>query len=106
MGNDTGFLEHSKQDVPRRPIAERIKDFREYDVHYSESEIRVQASRCMDCGIPFCHNGCPLGNQIPDWNDLVYRGHWRKLWILFTVPIIFQNLLVVSAQLRVRNLVF
>ena len=78
MGNDTGFLEHSKQNVPRRPIAERIKDFREYDVHYSESEIKVQASRCMDCGIPFCHNGCPLGNQIPDWNDLVYRGHWQE----------------------------
>ena len=77
MGNDTGFLEHSKQNVPRRPIAERIRDFREYDVHYSESEIKVQASRCMDCGIPFCHMGCPLGNMIPDWNDLVYRDQWQ-----------------------------
>jgi glutamate synthase (NADPH/NADH) small chain len=78
MGKDTGFLEHAKQDVPRRPIPERVRDFREYDVHYSEQEIRTQASRCMDCGIPFCHTGCPLGNQIPDWNDLVYRGNWKE----------------------------
>ena len=78
MGKDTGFLEVEKQPVPRRAIAERVQDFREYDKSYSIPDIRKQASRCMDCGVPFCHTGCPLGNLIPDWNDLVYRGHWRE----------------------------
>lgn len=78
MGKDTGFLEFEKENVPRRPIAERLLDYREYDVLYKESDIRQQAARCMDCGVPFCHTGCPLGNMIPDWNDLVYRGHWKE----------------------------
>ena len=78
MGKDTGFLEFEKENVPRRPIAERLLDYKEYDVHYQEPDIRQQASRCMDCGIPFCHTGCPLGNMIPDWNDLVYRGRWKE----------------------------
>ena len=78
MGKDTGFLEFEKENVPRRPIEERVLDYKEYDELYSESAIRQQASRCMDCGIPFCHTGCPLGNMIPDWNDLVYRGHWKE----------------------------
>ena len=78
MGKDTGFLEFEKQDVPRRPIAERLLDYQEYDELYTEPAIRQQAARCMDCGIPFCHSGCPLGNLIPDWNDLVYRGHWKE----------------------------
>lgn len=78
MGKDTGFLEFKKQLPPLRPIKERVKDFREYDTFSSDSEIMQQASRCMDCGIPFCHMGCPLGNMIPDWNDLVYRGNWQE----------------------------
>ena len=77
MGKDTGFLEHEKQNQPRRPVEERVGDYKEYDLHYPESDLKVQASRCMDCGIPFCHTGCPLGNLIPDWNDLVYRGAWK-----------------------------
>ena len=77
MGKDTGFIEFEKQAVPRREIHERVKDFREYDLNYSDNDIRQQASRCMDCGIPFCHMGCPLGNMIPDWNDLVYRDQWQ-----------------------------
>ena len=78
MGKDTGFLEFEKENAPRRPIAKRVLDYKEYDFLYGESAIRQQASRCMDCGIPFCHTGCPLGNLIPDWNDLVYRGHWKE----------------------------
>lgn len=78
MGKDTGFLEFEKENVPRRPISERVLDYKEYDLLYKEPNIRQQAARCMDCGIPFCHTGCPLGNMIPDWNDLVYRGHWKE----------------------------
>ena len=78
MGKDTGFLEFHKQLPPLRPIKERVRDFREYDNFSSDSQIRQQASRCMDCGVPFCHMGCPLGNMIPDWNDLVYRGNWQE----------------------------
>jgi NADPH-dependent glutamate synthase beta chain and related oxidoreductases len=77
MGKDTGFIEYEKKAVPRREIQERVQDFREYDLNYSDNDIRQQASRCMDCGIPFCHMGCPLGNMIPDWNDLVYRDQWQ-----------------------------
>ena len=78
MGKDTGFIEIEKQAVPRRAVAERVRDFREYDAPFEVPDLRKQAARCMDCGIPFCHTGCPLGNMIPDWNDLVYRGHWRE----------------------------
>ncbi len=60
-----------------RPVAERILDWREVYVRYPEAALKDQAARCMDCGIPFCHTGCPLGNLIPDWNDLVYRDRWR-----------------------------
>ncbi|MGH7917076.1 MAG: glutamate synthase subunit beta, partial [Candidatus Binataceae bacterium] len=62
----------------RRPVRERLKDWREYELKMPEEDLRHQGARCMDCGIPFCHKGCPLGNIIPDWNDLVYRGHWRE----------------------------
>ena len=77
MGKNTGFIEFEKQDVPRREIKERIQDFQEYDLNFSDPDIRRQASRCMDCGVPFCHMGCPLGNLIPDWNDMVYRDQWE-----------------------------
>ncbi|MDP7462921.1 MAG: glutamate synthase, partial [SAR324 cluster bacterium] len=78
MGKDTGFIEIEKQAVPRRAVAERVQDFREYDAPFEIPDLRKQAARCMDCGIPFCHTDCPLGNMIPDWNDLVYRGHWKE----------------------------
>ena len=77
MGKVTGFLEIQRQKPPVRPIAERIRDWREVPLPYQESALREQTARCMDCGIPFCHQGCPLGNLIPDWNDLVYRDRWR-----------------------------
>jgi len=77
MGKATGFIEHDRVKPPARPAAERIGDFRHVYYAYPADELTRQASRCMDCGIPFCHQGCPLGNLIPDWNDLVYRDNWR-----------------------------
>ena len=78
MGKITGFLEISRELPPRRPIAERLKDWRELEGKLPEDKLQAQGARCMDCGIPFCHKGCPLGNIIPDWNDLVYRDRWRE----------------------------
>jgi len=78
MGKPTGFLEIKRRLADKRPVAERIKDWREVHRQFPEEEVRAQGARCMDCGIPFCHKGCPLGNIIPDWNDLVYRNRWRE----------------------------
>ena len=77
MGKPTGFIEIHRKKHPTRPVAERIHDWREVYLPYPQPVLEGQAARCMDCGIPFCHQGCPLGNLIPDWNDLVYRDRWR-----------------------------
>jgi glutamate synthase (NADPH/NADH) small chain len=77
VGDITGFLKYDRHLPPRRPVAVRIQDWREVYEPSDEAVTRQQASRCMDCGIPFCHNGCPLGNLIPEWNDLVYRDEWQ-----------------------------
>jgi len=78
MGNPTGFLEIARVTPARRPVQERIHDWQEVYKDFPEDQLKAQASRCMDCGIPFCNQGCPLGNIIPDWNDLVYRGSWNE----------------------------
>src|ERR1700687_438203 len=78
MGKITGFLEFERQLPARRPIDERLHDWRELEGKHPEETLQKQAARCMDCGIPFCHKGCPLGNIIPDWNDLIYRGRWQE----------------------------
>jgi len=78
MGKITGFMEIKRETSQRRPVRERVRDWREYELKLPEERLREQGARCMDCGIPFCHKGCPLGNIIPDWNDLVYRGRWRE----------------------------
>jgi glutamate synthase (NADPH) small chain len=78
MGKVTGFMEHTRETPERRPPAERIKDWFEIYLPFPEDKIRTQGARCMDCGVPFCHTGCPLNNIIPDWNDLVYRGRWKE----------------------------
>ncbi len=78
MGKVTGFLEIERKERPYAPVSERVRHFREFVQPLSEQETRDQAARCMDCGIPFCHEGCPVNNQIPDWNDLVYRDHWEE----------------------------
>ena len=77
MGKVTGFKEYTREMPARRPVVERIDDYLEVYQEFPESKLRVQAARCMDCGVPFCHTGCPLSNIIPDWNDLVYRDRWR-----------------------------
>ena len=78
MGKVTGFIEIDRQDRKYKPAADRIRHYEEFVIPLSEEATRNQAARCMNCGIPFCHNGCPVNNQIPDWNDLVYEGDWRR----------------------------
>ena len=78
MGKPTGFLELDRADRTYKPADERVKHYKEFVVPLAEGDVKKQASRCMDCGIPYCHNGCPVNNQIPDWNDLVYHGDWKQ----------------------------
>jgi glutamate synthase (NADPH/NADH) small chain len=78
VGKVTGFIEIDRHKQPTRPVSERLKDWREVYLPYPAQALRDQGARCMDCSIPFCHQGCPLGNLIPDWNDLVYRDRWRE----------------------------
>jgi glutamate synthase (NADPH/NADH) small chain len=77
MGKVTGFMEHTREVPTRRPVEERVNDWFEIYQPYSYEKVRTQGARCMDCGIPFCHTGCPLNNIIPDWNDFAYRDRWR-----------------------------
>src|SRR5438094_7871850 len=77
MGKNTGFMEYTRELPQRRPVTERVNDFLEIYKPFPEDNIREQGARCMDCGVPFCHNGCPVNNIIPDWNDLVFRGRWK-----------------------------
>jgi len=78
MGKPTGFLEITRDDHGYAPVEERVKHFHDFIIPLPEPKVREQAARCMDCGIPYCHRGCPVHNIIPDWNDLVYRGNWRE----------------------------
>jgi glutamate synthase (NADPH/NADH) small chain len=78
MGKVTGFLEIERSDRGYAPAGDRVRHYREFAIPLSEEANRDQAARCMDCGIPYCHTGCPVNNQIPDWNDLVYRGEWQR----------------------------
>src|SRR6202161_322316 len=77
MGKVTGFVEYTRETPSRRPPAQRINDWFEVYQDFPEDKVRTQGARCMDCGIPFCHTGCPVNNIIPDWNDLVYRDRWK-----------------------------
>jgi glutamate synthase (NADPH/NADH) small chain len=77
MGKVTGFMEYARELPARRPVAERINDYFEVYRPFPEDKVRDQGARCMDCGIPFCHTGCPVNNIIPDWNDLIYRDRWK-----------------------------
>lgn len=79
MGDPNGFLKHTSRELPiRRPVPLRLMDWKEVYEDFSSDTLKSQASRCMDCGIPFCHNGCPLGNLIPEWNDLIHKDRWRE----------------------------
>ena len=77
MGKPTGFMEFDRELPQRRPIAQRVNDWFEIYQDFPEDKLKAQGARCMDCGVPFCHNGCPVNNIIPDWNDLVYQGRWK-----------------------------
>ena len=78
MGKPTGFMEFERVSEGYAPVEQRLKNYREFVAHLSDEEAKQQSARCMDCGIPFCNNGCPVNNIIPDWNDLVYRGNWKQ----------------------------
>jgi len=78
MGKPTGFMEFQRVSEGYAPVEQRVKDYREFVAHLTDAEAKQQGARCMDCGIPFCNNGCPVNNIIPDWNDLVYRGNWKE----------------------------
>ena len=78
MGKVTGFLEYERHDRPYQPADQRLKNWREFVVPLAEDDLKAQGARCMDCGIPFCHQGCPVNNIIPEWNDLVYKSEWRQ----------------------------
>jgi len=78
MGKATGFVEYARELPQRRPVTERVNDWFEIYQDFPEEKIQKQGARCMDCGVPFCHNGCPVNNLIPDWNDLIYRGRWQE----------------------------
>ncbi|HZO50157.1 MAG TPA: hypothetical protein VFB26_08430, partial [Gaiellaceae bacterium] len=78
MGKLGGFLEFERREGGYRDPRERTRDLREFVRPLPVAELRKQGARCMECGVPFCHHGCPLGNYIPDWNDLVYRARWRE----------------------------
>lgn len=80
MGKPTGFKEFGRKTPAERPVAERIKDYQEVYQPFSEDKVQEQAARCMNCSVPFCHIGCPLGNIIPEFNDLIYKGHWKLAW--------------------------
>src|SRR5512145_883036 len=77
MGKVTGFLEYARDVPQRRPVSERVNDWFEIYLDFPEEKVRTQGARCMDCGVPFCHTGCPLNNIIPDWNDHVCQDRWR-----------------------------
>ena len=78
MGKPSGFLEFQRETPKRRDVATRLHDYQEVYQPFPELKLLEQGARCMDCGVPFCHTGCPLGNIIPDWNDLVYRNNWKE----------------------------
>ncbi len=78
MGKPTGFMEYDRLERSFAPPADRVQHFREFVIPLQDSELSLQGARCMDCGIPFCHQGCPVNNIIPDWNDLVYQGNWQE----------------------------
>lgn len=80
MGKITGFLEFTRELPPRRPVAERLNDFKEFVERFSEEKLNEQSARCMDCGTPFCHDGCPVGNLIPEFNDAVYRKNYKEAY--------------------------
>ena len=106
MGKPTGFLEFTRELPAKRPVQERKNDYKEFIELYSDEKLNQQAARCMNCGIPFCHNGCPLGNVIPEFNDAVYRKTGGMLTKFYPPPIISLNSPGASVPLPVRAAVY
>ena len=77
MGKVTGFMEFERLSEANLPVTDRVKNYKEFVLHLTDDQAKVQGARCMDCGIPFCTSGCPINNIIPDWNDLVYQQDWK-----------------------------
>lgn len=92
MGDPKGFLKVKRETAGYRPVCERIKDYKEIAIPLPERQSKEQASRCMDCGIPFCHWGCPIGNFIPEWNDFMFHGHWKEAVQLLQATINFPEI--------------
>jgi glutamate synthase (NADPH/NADH) small chain len=84
MGKPTGFIEFTRELPKKRPIAERIKDYKEFVERLPEEKLNQQSARCMNCGVPFCHNGCPLGNVIPEFNDAIYNKSWEEAYSILS----------------------
>ncbi|MDH7464300.1 glutamate synthase subunit beta [Chitinophagaceae bacterium 26-R-25] len=84
MGKPTGFLEFTRELPSKRPVTERKKDYNEFVNRYSDTQLNQQSARCMNCGVPFCHSGCPLGNVIPEFNDAIYRKEWKEAYDILT----------------------
>ena len=80
MGNTTGFLQHTREMPQKRTVAKRVNDYNEYVLPYTDEKLIEQSGRCMNCGVPFCHNGCPLGNIIPEFNNAVYNKEWKNAY--------------------------
>jgi glutamate synthase (NADPH/NADH) small chain len=105
MGKVTGFLEYDRQEQKYQLAGERVRHFREFTLPLDDNDLKKQAGRCMDCGVPFCHGptGCPVHNQIPDWNDLVWQGDWEEARATSTPPTIFRNSPAAPARLPARR---
>jgi glutamate synthase (NADPH/NADH) small chain len=106
MGKPTGFLEVTRETPKKRPVAERVGDYKEIDIDFTTDKVTAQASRCMDCGVPFCHNGCPLGNIIPEFNDAVFDQNWAYAYEILSSTNNFLSLQVVSVLRHVKLLVY
>src|SRR3974377_217499 len=84
MGKPSGFLDFTREMPGKKPVGERLKNYNEFEEKFSDTALNRQAARCMNCGVPFCHHGCPLGNVIPEFNDAVYRKDWKEAYDILT----------------------
>lgn len=105
MGNPKAFLTVPRQEAGYRPVHDRIMDFSEVEQTLNTSERKLQASRCMDCGVPFCHWACPLGNRPPEFQDAMYKGNGKKLMRYLPEPMIFRSSLAVYVRHCVKRVV-
>ena len=102
MGKLNGFREFNRETAKKRPVNDRIKDSKELFIKFPVEKLREQGARCMECGIPFCNWACPVGNLIPDWNDMVYKEKWERAYDRLTLQITSLSLLVEFALHLVR----